>query len=187
MKGKILLLFCALYSYAHLRYHIGKAIPLSEWLFILNKSIAWTGGILLGLSLFKYEQKNLRKSLGSIGYLFAAIHLLLDVVLMSPEHYPSFYTVGQLNNHAWISITLGILSFICFTTAYIGSISKNYKYLLRFGRIGILFSLLHVTMIGKKGWFTPNSWPFYMPPITLLFVLAILCFLFLDLRKRLKR
>ena len=187
MKGKALLLFCALYSYAHLRYHVGKAIPLSEWMFVLNKSIAWTGGILLGLSLFKYEGENIRKSLGNIGYLFASLHIFLDLILMSPEHYPSFYSFGQLDEHACISITLGVTSFICFTTACLGSISKNYKYLLRFGRIGILISLLHVTMIGKKGWFTPNSWPFYMPPITLLFVLAILCFLFLDLRKRLKR
>lgn len=187
MKGRVLILFCALYSYAHLRYHVGKGIPLSEWLFILNKAIAWTGGILLGLSLFKYEQKNMRKTLGSIGYLFATTHILLDLILISPEHHPSFYSFDQLNTHAWISITLGILSFICFTIAFIGSVSINYKYLLRFGRIGILISILHVTMIGKKGWFTPNSWPFYMPPITLIFVLAILCFLFLDLRKRLKR
>jgi hypothetical protein len=173
MKGKVLALFCVFYTYAHLRYHIGKSIPLSEWLFIVNKSIAWTGGILLGLSLLKYKQKNTRNSLGSIGYLFASIHLLLDVILMSPEHYPSFYSFGQLNTHAWI--------------AFLGSISKNHKYLLRSGRIGILFSLLHVTMIGKKGWFTTHSWPFYMPPITLIFVLAVVFILALDVIKRQKR
>lgn len=187
MKGKVIALFCVFYTYAHLRYHIGKSIPLSEWLFIVNKSIAWTGGILLGLSLLKYKQKNTRNSLGSIGYLFASIHLLLDVILMSPEHYPSFYSFGQLNTHAWISITLGATSFICFTIAFLGSISKNHKYLLRSGRIGILFSLLHVTMIGKKGWFTPHSWPFYMPPITLIFVLAVVFILALDVIKRQKR
>jgi hypothetical protein len=187
MKGKVLILLCCLYTYAHVRYHIGKGIPLSEWLFILNKSIAWTGGILLGLSLFKYEGKNIRNSLGSTGYLFATIHLILDIILMSPEHYPSFYTLGQLNTHAYITITLGATSFICFSTAFIGSISKNHKYLLRFGRIGILISILHVTMIGKKGWFTPNSWPFHMPPITLLFVLTIVSILLIDIRKRLKR
>jgi DMSO/TMAO reductase YedYZ heme-binding membrane subunit len=48
---------------------------------------------------------------------------------------------------------------------------------LRWQRVGYLalaFTLLHVAALGIKGWFQPDTWPGYLPPITLL-TCALIC------------
>ncbi len=193
MKKLILVLFLTFYTYAIIRYHIGKnLIGLMEFFFVLNKAFAWTAGTLLALSILpsyfleKYKLK--RRAIGTFAYAIALIHINSSILLLCEKFYPKFYSHSYLNADGWFYISLGALSILLFSIPLIASKLNLHEghYMYRFGRYGILMNLAHVTAIGFKGWLSYQDWPYYMPPITLLFVLiglVILGFRYLILRK----
>lgn len=193
MKKVILVLFLTFYGYAIIRYHIGKNLTgLMAFFFVLNKAFAWTAGNLLILSILpkhfleKYKLK--RRAIGTFAYVIALIHINSSILLLSEKFYPKFYSHSYLNSDGWFYITLGALSILSFTIPLIASKlnMQDGHFMYRFGRYGILLNLSHVTAIGFKGWLSYQDWPYYMPPITLLFVfsgLLILGFRYLISRK----
>lgn len=193
MKKVILVLFLTFYGYAIIRYHIGKNLTgLMAFFFVLNKAFAWTAGTLLILSilptLFLEKYKLKRRAIGTFAYVIALIHINSSILLLSEKFYPKFYSHSYLNSDGWFYITLGALSILSFTIPLIASKlnMQDGHPMYRFGRYGILLNLSHVTAIGFKGWLSYQDWPYYMPPITLLFVfsgLLILGFRYLILRK----
>lgn len=193
MKKVILVLFLTFYGYAIIRYHIGKNLTgLMAFFFVLNKAFAWTAGTLLILSilptLFLEKYKLKRRAIGTFAYVIALIHINSSILLLSEKFYPKFYSHSYLNSDGWFYITLGALSILSFTIPLIASKlnMQDGHFMYRFGRYGILLNLSHVTAIGFKGWLSYQDWPYYMPPITLLFVfsgLLILGFRYLILRK----
>lgn len=193
MKKLILVLFFTFYGYAIIRYHIGKnLIGWMEFFFVLNKSFAWTAGTLLTMSVLpsyfleKYKLK--RRAIGTFAYAITLIHINSSILLLNDKFYPKFYSNSYLNSDGWLYIFLGALSILLFTIPLIASklnIPEGH-FMYRFGRYGILMNLAHVTAIGFKGWLSYQDWPYYMPPITLLFVfsgLLIFGFRYLILRK----
>lgn len=181
MKKIALFLFVFTYTYALIRYHLGKDVPAIEWVYVLNKAVSWTGFCLVGLSIlpkFWFTRNKLnRTQAGEIGYALCFLHLLFNLILMNPERYPFLY----LENNEWswqgiVTLILGSLSLACFTIALIGSLNlrkwgeKVQKKYLRFGKIGFFISMLHPLVMSADRWFT-SDWPYYMPPITLLAVL----------------
>jgi len=193
MKKLIFVLFLTFYGYAIIRYHIGKnLIGLMEFFFVLNKAFAWTAGTMLALSILpsyfleKYKLK--RRAIGTFAYTIALIHINSSILLLNEKFYPKFYSNSYLNTDGWFYISLGALSILLFSIPLIASklnLPEGY-FMYRFGRYGILMNLSHVTAIGFKGWLSYQDWPYYMPPITLLFVLSglvILGFRYLVLRK----
>lgn len=193
MKKVILVLFLTFYGYAIIRYHIGKNLTgLMAFFFVLNKAFAWTAGTLLILSilptLFLEKYKLKRRAIGTFAYVIALIHINSSILLLSEKFYPKFYSHSYLNSDGWFYITLGALSILSFTIPLIASElnMQDGHFMYRFGRYGILLNLSHVTAIGFKGWLSYQDWPYYMPPITLLFVfsgLLILGFRYLISRK----
>lgn len=193
MKKVILVLFLTFYGYAIIRYHIGKNLTgLMAFFFVLNKAFAWTAGTLLILSilptLFLEKYKLKRRAIGTFAYVIALIHINSSILLLSEKFYPKFYSHSYLNSDGWFYITLGALSILSFTIPLIASKlnMQDGHFMYRFGRYGILLNLSHVTAIGFKGWMSYQDWPYYMPPITLLFVfsgLLLLGFRYLILRK----
>lgn len=184
MKRLFILLFLSFYTYAILRYHIGKNVPWDEWYFILNKAFAWTGFTLISLSIL--PQKILvklnvkRKELGVQGFVFALIHAVSMFILFNQDHFPKFYSDGTINLMGWLIISIGILSIIIFSFPFIAAIqnSPSKSRIFKLGKIGVLIGAFHPFLIGFKGWFLPSDWPFYMPPITLMAVLTcILAFM----------
>jgi len=193
MKKLISSLFFIFYAYAVIRYHIGKElIGLMEFFFVLNKAFAWTAGTMLLLSILPsfYLEKYCvtRRALGTFGYAIGLIHINSSILLLDEKFYPKFYTNAQLNSDGWFFIFLGVCSILLFTIPLIASklnLPEGNR-LYTFGRYGILMNLAHVTAIGFKGWLKFQDWPYFMPPITLLFVLngvIILGFRYLFLRK----
>jgi len=179
MKKLIASVFITFYAYAIIRYHIGKELcGLMEFYFVLNKAFAWTAGTLLLLSLLpttilsKYQIS--RRGLGTFGYSIALIHISSSILLLSEKFYPKFYTHSFLNSDGWLYIILGAFSILLFSIPLIGSklnLPDGHS-MYRYGRYGILMNLAHVGAIGYKGWLNFQDWPFYMPPITLLFVVT---------------
>lgn len=177
MKKLIAVLFFSFYGYAVIRYHFGKQlIGFTETFFVFNKALAWTAGTLFLLTLFPQSQLdkfNLkRRQLGTAGYCFALIHILFILLILNPDLYPKFYSNLELNYDGWLTISLGISSLLLFSLPLYASLQKAAKlhHLYRFGRFGIYLNILHVTSIAAKGWFIPNNWPYFMPPITLIFI-----------------
>jgi hypothetical protein len=180
MKKVIALLFLSFYGYAVIRYHIGKdLVGLMEFFFVLNKAFAWTAGTLLLLSILptNYLDKFqlTRRAFGTFGYAVALIHINSTILLLSEKFYPKFYTDEALNADGWFFIALGVSSILLFTLPLIASFKNlpSTHILYRFGRYGILMNLAHVAAIGYKGWLKFQDWPYFMPPITLLFSLNV--------------
>jgi hypothetical protein len=194
MKKLITFLFLFFYGYAIIRYHIGKELyGLMEFYFVLNKAFAWTAGTLLLLSVlptsYLDKYKISRRGIGTFGYSIALIHISSSILLLNEKFYPKFYSNAILNADGWLYIALGAGSIILFSFPLIASKLNlpNGHNLFRFGRYGILLNLSHVFAIGFKGWLKFQDWPFFMPPITLLFFLSgvvILVFRYLVLKNK---
>jgi len=180
MRSLFLFIFVLLYSYAIVRYHLGKNIPWSEWFYIMNKAFAWTGFTLICLSVIQQKWlnkiKTSRRELGLQGFCFAFIHAISILFLFNADHYPKFYTGDDINSLGWIIISIGLLSLLVFSIPFVAALkntSSNSK-MFKLGKIGVFISVFHPFLIGYSGWFTPGSWPYFMPPITLLAVLLCL-------------
>ncbi|MCF8329751.1 MAG: hypothetical protein K9I37_05390 [Crocinitomicaceae bacterium] len=178
MLKKIALLFLLFYSYAVLRYHVGKGLGQEEILFVVNKAFAWTAGTCFALTLLPKKwfpsTLNYRKQFGLLGYGFSLLHITANIILINATNYPLLFEGNYLNSHGWQLIILGILTISCFSLPLIATIKKlpAGSVLYKFGKIGVLTSIIHVSIIGIHGWFTPLEWPYYLPPITLLFVIT---------------
>lgn len=189
---RMFLIFIVCYTYAIIRYHFGK--HLVEWNhfpYVMNKAISWTAGTVMVLTLIPNERlirfSISRRTLGLGGYFLAVIHIAINLLLLSPDLYPSFFTDQTINAYGWTYISFGATSFILFSLPLYASLknypSKDFRY--KFGKLGILLLMLHVASLGLKNWFLPKNWPMMMPPITLLFIifcLVILLFKYLKLK-----
>ncbi len=181
MMRLILVLFSVMYTYAAIRYHIGKNVPWADWLFILNKSIAWLAFSLVSLTLIKDQVLNKyfkagRKSLGIAGFLLALIHILITVVIFSSEYYPKFYLGQMISFMGWIYIGIGATSAVIYLMPFFASLKglANESRIFRLGKYGVWINAFHPLLIGIEGWLTPQSWPLFMPPITLLSLVGLL-------------
>jgi hypothetical protein len=179
MFKKVILFFLLTYTYAILRYQLGKDLwGWYDYFFSLNKSISWTAGTMLALTLI--SDKNLeiinmkRKDLGVLGYLLALIHIIFSISLLNPQYYPSFYTHNVINVNGWISISLGIASISFFSLALMGSLSILKQSFIKLGKWGIVVNFLHVVNIGFLKWFPISDWSMNLPPITLLFSIELI-------------
>lgn len=169
--------FLLFYGYAALRYHVGADVPIDDWYFILNKSIAWTGLTLVALSILKTSTLAKwhlnRRGLGLTGISFAFVHAISVLVLFSEEHYTKLFTEHQINTQGYTAISLGVLSLMIFSIPLVAALKgyPNEAWQFRLGKYGVLVSIFHPLIIGYSGWLTVDKWPFGMPPITLLSVL----------------
>ena len=175
------ILFCIFglfYLYAIVRYQLGKEMwEGMDYLYAINKAIAWTGGTCIALTLLPENSlqhwTSSRKQWGIVGYSFAAIHILFSFILLSPTYFPSFYDRQILSPDGWINVLLGIISFFCFSLAFLASLGALKKYYLKCAKWGLLLNLLHVVNIGVLKWWPMDNWVLYLPPITLLYTLEL--------------
>jgi hypothetical protein len=182
-KYLFLLIIIPLYCYAFLRYHIAKDVPLWEWLFILNKAIAWSSFSIIGLSVLKPNSLRLietnRRTTGMTGFVFGIIHISLVLILFNKAHFDKLYDGDQLNFQGWVAIAIGLISILVFSIPFVAALngSPSESKVFHLGKIGFFVSSFHPVAIGISGWFSPGTWPFYLPPITLLAFLSALAFM----------
>ncbi len=175
----LLVLFLFLYSYAAIRYHIGKELGPTAFLFVFNKALAWWCASVLLLSLLPLDKLKrfslTKRATGLFGYTVALIHVFVTFYILSPVYYPKFFTLGELNIHGWTSISIGFLSLFFFSFPLFAT-WKNYTthQFFKLGRLGVLLNISHVFSIGFDTWFPADTWPYHLPPITLIFVIQAL-------------
>ncbi len=168
-------------AYAIVRYNVFKGVPWDQLpIYVANKAIAFVGLVMLGLSRVVVE-KNRRKNLGLTGALLVAVHVLLSLILAWPKYYESFYAAtGQMTLSAELSMLAGALGtggllwlFYVTTVRPVAGQTHRTSLVPGLGRAVLLFTAIHVALIGMRGWFDFASWPGSLPPITLLsFALA---------------
>jgi hypothetical protein len=161
---------------------------MQEFPFIFNKAIAWSALVFAALSILPEIKLNTfyvgRKFVGLTAYFFAIFHIFLNLFLINQIRFPKFYNeLNSYNSSFYLVLLTGLLSILVFTLAALVSLSiikvKNKKKFLKLGFYGVLINSLHPLALGFQNWFKLETWPFYMPPITLLaFVFVLLCLVF---------
>jgi DMSO/TMAO reductase YedYZ heme-binding membrane subunit len=193
MKKIIILILIFTYSYAVIRYHVGENIPWSEFLFVVNKAFSWSAFILISWSILPkkwFLKRNLqRKYFGITGYIFALIHVILNIFLININRFPQFYSSNKnWTNEFYLFASIGLISFLIFSLIFLVSTNlvktKNKDKIISLGLYTIVFCALHPFLIGYKNWLNINSWPLFLPPITLLSILILILFLII---KRIER
>lgn len=173
---------------------------------ILNKAIADTSVILIGLSMlltaicyfwdFADTKIIYRKHLGLIGFAFAVVHLLL-----SKQAFLKLLDYASWQNGAVKPVVAGLTATIIFTimalisnnvaTKQIGGI--GWRRILRTGYFALFFVLAHVAFLKGKYWFNWWQGGAQQPPalslvvtlfIVVVLVSRILLWLSLLLKKR---
>jgi DMSO/TMAO reductase YedYZ heme-binding membrane subunit len=193
----VLIIFGLSLSYAIIRYNIVRSVPFDNLpLYIANKAVVLSATILIGLSFllgplarfFKQfiPHLYLRKHLGVIGFGMAALHAVMSFILLTPAYYPRFFSEGgKLTFIGELSMLFGILAFLIFAAISITSLPSvdekmhpnQWKFIQRIGYLAYLLVLLHVGIMGYRGWFMADSYRFGLISISLvssLFIIFVL-------------
>ncbi len=178
----IVLILCA--AYAILRYNIFKGVEWSHFpLFIMNKILAFSGFVLLVLSLALeplYRKQGpqwfvTRKFMGRTGMVLIIIHVIVSFLLFRPEIYGKFFgadgTLNAVGEWSMLFGALGITAYILMHTSFSEMDQENgFQNFVRspfFGISALLISCLHIVIMGVEGWLTPREWHGGMPSITM--------------------
>ena len=193
-------------AYAFVRYHLLEGIPSKDFaLFIFNKVISLAGFILLAINFALGPAKKAgldvpddwlasRKEIGIVAFMMILVHVLLALLAFgSGAYYGKFFVAdGSLNAIGSWSMLFGVLAFVWLWLYNISFKTKqegDEAFLALITSVGSLrvVGLLaagHVAIMGFKGWFTPETWPGGMPPITMVAIAAYLVCLFFNLKGR---
>ena len=177
-----------LYSYAAIRYHIGKGMGIEFCFFILNKAIAWTSATCLGLSLLKLNSPFPNKRSFGIGsFLLAVVHISLTFVLVFQGFFPKYYDIDGISCEGFLILVSGALTFLIMVFPLLAStFPTNYpNSWLKLGKFALLINIFHPVIIGIKNWGIPGNWPLFLPPITLLTIViyGVLLFIYWKQKK----
>ena len=173
--------------YAVLRYHIAGDV---EWghfaLFILNKAVALAAVFLIAASyligpVIRWLNRDPRrlvviKFCGLMGFSLAAIHAFMAVLLMRPAYFGKFFLAdGRMNSTGELAMTLGVLGLWAVSLPAIATLPMmpkaiggvRWKSNQRMGYLCLVLVLGHLVVMGWKGWISPETWPWGLPPISL--------------------
>ena len=183
MRPALLTLFLFCYTYSILRYHIGAEIPSNEWLFILNKSIAWAGFTCIGLSLLSVsllERIRLTKRIAGIyGFICSCIHIIISFYLLYDGNQLIWNKLESIDFMFYSFIISGAISFLIYLFPLVATLKElpSTSKMLGIAKVGYLINILHPLLLGYSGWGSISKWPLFLPPITLLAVLSALVFI----------
>ena len=181
--------------YGIARYHLTGDV---EWrhfpVFILNKATSLAAVIfvaasyLVGKTIRWYDDdKRLRlvviKFCGLMGFSLAGIHAVLSLTIWSPAYFAKYFDdVGRLNLQGGLGMSAGVVALFFLSSPAITTLpmmpkalgGKRWKRAQRMGYVSLVLVAVHLFVLGFKGWLNPQSWPAWMPSISLLaFVAAI--------------
>jgi hypothetical protein len=163
--------FILFYLYAIVRYHLGKGLDNSYFLFVFNKAIAWTSSFYLGISILTLPNKfPAKKQYGLSAFALGIIHITVTLILTFSDYYPEFYNKNGITQMGVSILITGLLSISLMFLAFLASLfpGRFPKIWLHCGFFAFLINMFHPALIGFQNWFSPFKWPLYLPPITLL-------------------
>jgi len=198
MLAPILIFFLSL-VYAVLRYHemaFGNHPTDQLPGFIVNKAFSLAAILLIALAIgarslshrwggvFTLVERD-RRSLGLTGFAFAVVHALLSMTLLTPDYFEKLYLPGGkmtfLGELSMLTGVLGLGLMIWQAQIPANADSSARRVLRQLGLWVLVLTGVHVLAIGWGGWFKPETWPGYLPPITLWSFLVVVAGLGLGL------
>jgi len=186
-------------AYAIVRYHLAGDV---EWrhfpLFIFNKATSLAAVVfvscsyLIGKIIRWYDHdKALRlvviKFCGLMGFFLAGIHAFLSLGLLSPAYYAKYFDeAGRLNLQGELAISVGVIALFFLMAPAIMTLpmmpkavgGQRWKRGQRAGYVTLILVVVHLVVLGLKGWLAPRGWPAGIPPISLVALLVALVPLF---------
>lgn len=188
--------FAFTFTYAIIRYNVVRNVAVDQIpLYIANKAIALTATILIGMSFLlgplarfwpkKFEnQLYLQKYLGIFGFGIAALHAIMSLTIFDQSYYPRYFdaTTGKMTLGGETALLFGILAFLIFASIAVTSLPSieekmqpaQWKSVQRLGYLAFFFVLLHVGVLGYRGWLNPESYSYGLISISLITALFII-------------
>ncbi|MCF6284549.1 MAG: hypothetical protein L3K26_05110 [Candidatus Hydrogenedentes bacterium] len=182
-RHQVGLIFCLTFIYALLRYVILHDVAWSNVpLYVLNKSISWSGVVLFGMSLLAGE-KDLRRYYGTLAFAAIVGHLFLSLMVLNPHYFAKFYGAeGRMNGVGETSMLAGVLGILFLGGLFFinlkGRSEDGASLRAGWGRMVLWCAAVHVAIMGYASWMAPGTWQGYLPPITLLSFMTALYFLY---------
>ena len=202
-----LVVFGASVGYAIVRYHLAGDIPWAHFpLFILNKATSLAAVVFVGSAylvgrVIKWHNHDpvirlvVVKFCGLMGFVLAGIHAFMSFFLLTPSYFAKYFAEdGRLNLLGELGMALGIVALWALLSPAITTLpmmpkalgGKRWKRTQRLGYLALILVVVHLVVLGLKGWLTPEKWSGF-PPISLIAVLAALVPLLFKLREMLRR
>ncbi|MFM8331530.1 MAG: hypothetical protein ACKN9T_07560 [Candidatus Methylumidiphilus sp.] len=185
--------FGAALAYAIVRYHIASGVPWSHFpLFIMNKAISLAATLLVACSylvgrILRWHNDDPRMKLvvvkfcGLAGFSLAAIHAIASLGLITPAYFPKYFSEdGRLNVEGELGLVVGVFALWALVMPTITTLPMmpkaiggiRWKRSQRMGYVCLGLVVLHLVVLGLRGWLSPDTWPWLLPPISLVAAVA---------------
>jgi DMSO/TMAO reductase YedYZ heme-binding membrane subunit len=182
-------------GYAVIRYHLAGDVAWRHFpLFILNKATSLAAVILVACSYligkiirWHDHDKALRlvviKFCGLMGFFLAAVHAFFSLCLLSPAYYGKYFDDGgRLNLQGEIAMAVGVVAVFFLLAPAVTTLPGlpkaiggwRWKRNQRAGYIALALVVIHLVVLGVKGWLAPGGWHGGIPPVSLVAVVAAL-------------
>ena len=181
--------------YASVRYHLAGDVAWRHFpLFIFNKATSLAAVVFVASSYlvgkiihWHDDDKVLRlvviKFCGLTGFFLAGIHAFFSVSLLTPAYYAKYFDVsGQLNLQGELAIAVGVVALFLLMSPAVTTLPMmpkalggwRWKRSQRAGYVALSLVLVHLVVLGLKGWLAPQGWHGGLPPISLVAAVAAL-------------
>ena len=189
------IVFGASLIYAVIRYHIVGDVGWRHFpLFIFNKATSLAAitfvaaSYLIGKVIRWHDHdRQLRlvviKFCGLMGFFLAGVHALLSLCLLTPAYFAKYFDdAGRLNLQGELAMSVGVVALFFLMAPAITTLpmmpkalgGQRWKRNQRLGYIALMLLVVHLVVLGLKGWLAPKGWHGGLPPISLLAALVAL-------------
>jgi DMSO/TMAO reductase YedYZ heme-binding membrane subunit len=180
-------------AYAILRYHLAGDVSWEHFpLFIFNKATSLAAVIFVACSYligrvihWHDDDRRLRlvviKFCGLTGFFLAGVHALLSLALLSPAYYAKYFLDdGRLSLQGELAISVGVIALFFLMSPALATLPMMPKAVggvrwrrgQRLGYVALILVVVHLVVLGWKGWLAPGDWPAWIPPISLVAIVA---------------
>jgi DMSO/TMAO reductase YedYZ heme-binding membrane subunit len=198
--------FGASLAYAVLRYHLVGDVAWRHFpLFILNKATSLAAVVFVACSYlvgkvihWHDHDRALRlvviKFCGLMGFFLAAAHVFFSLSLLTPAYYGKYFdAAGRLNLQGELAMAVGVIALFFLLSPALTTLPMmpkalggwRWKRSQRAGYVALSLVLVHLVVLGLKGWLAPKGWHGGLPPISLVAAVVALVPLFVK-RKRVR-
>jgi DMSO/TMAO reductase YedYZ heme-binding membrane subunit len=181
--------------YAIVRYHQTGDVGWRHFpLFILNKAASLAAVMFVASSyligkVFHWhdDDKVVRlvviKFCGLMGFFLATAHAFLSLCLLNPAYFAKYFDGGgRLNLTGELGMAVGVVALFFLLSPAITTLPMmpkalggwRWKRSQRAGYIALVLVVVHLVVLGWKGWLAPRGWPAWLPPISMLATAAAL-------------
>jgi DMSO/TMAO reductase YedYZ heme-binding membrane subunit len=168
-----------------------RALPL-RWQFILNKATSLAAVVFVACSyligkVIRWHDHDhaLRlvviKFCGLVGFFLAAVHTLFSLTLLSPAYYAKYFDdSGRFNLQGEVALAVGVIALFFLLSPAVTTLPMmpkalggwRWKRSQRAGYVALVLVVVHLVILGWKGWLAPKGWHGGLPPISLVAVVV---------------